>query len=137
VVARLSGDEFGLIIDGRQPEAGKALAGQLAVALADEFQIDASRCAPASPPASRYFRINGSDAASLLANAAPRCSAPSKNRRGSISVFEPEMDQQIRDRRVAAPGSFACDQETANCRCITKPQATSATRLPRARSQAS
>ena len=32
VVARLSGDEFGLIIDGKQPEAGKALAQQLAEA---------------------------------------------------------------------------------------------------------
>src|ERR1700761_7813647 len=29
VVARLSGDEFGLIIDGKQPDAGKALAQQL------------------------------------------------------------------------------------------------------------
>src|SRR6202790_3724378 len=32
VVARLSGDEFGLIIDGKQPAAGKALAEQLAQA---------------------------------------------------------------------------------------------------------
>src|SRR6202020_3088971 len=40
VVARLSGDEFGLIIDGKQPAAGLALAEQLAVALANEFVID-------------------------------------------------------------------------------------------------
>ncbi|TKW77475.1 MAG: diguanylate cyclase, partial [Bradyrhizobium icense] len=40
VVSRLSGDEFGLIIDGKQPEAGKALAAQLAEALAREFSID-------------------------------------------------------------------------------------------------
>src|SRR5207302_9276587 len=40
VVARLSGDEFGLIIDGKQPEAGKALAEQLVEALAREFGID-------------------------------------------------------------------------------------------------
>ena len=40
VVARLSGDEFGLIIDGKQPAAGIALAEQVEVALADEFQID-------------------------------------------------------------------------------------------------
>src|SRR5258708_11648751 len=40
VVARLSGDEFGLIIDGKQPAAGKALAEQLAQALAKEFPID-------------------------------------------------------------------------------------------------
>ncbi len=40
VVARLSGDEFGLIIDGKQPVAGMLLAEQLAEALAKEFQID-------------------------------------------------------------------------------------------------
>ena len=40
VVARLSGDEFGLIIDGKQPAAGIALAEQVAVALAGEFHID-------------------------------------------------------------------------------------------------
>ena len=33
VVARLSGDEFGLIIDGQQPEAGRALAERLAQTL--------------------------------------------------------------------------------------------------------
>ncbi len=39
-MARLSGDEFGLIIDGKQPAAGLALAEQVAEALANEFQID-------------------------------------------------------------------------------------------------
>src|SRR6202140_301028 len=40
VVARLSGDEFGLIIDGKQPAAGMLLAEKLAGALSNEFQID-------------------------------------------------------------------------------------------------
>src|SRR6195256_2549527 len=40
VVARLSGDEFGLIIDGKQPEAGKALAQRVAETLARDFLID-------------------------------------------------------------------------------------------------
>src|SRR5262249_40962733 len=40
VVARLSGDEFGLIIDGKQPDVGMALARQVGEALAQEFQID-------------------------------------------------------------------------------------------------
>src|SRR6202034_542471 len=40
VVARLSGDEFGLIIDGKQPVAGMLLAEKLAEALANEFMID-------------------------------------------------------------------------------------------------
>src|ERR1700726_5194972 len=39
-VARLSGDEFGLLIDGKQPVAGVMLAEKLAEMLAVEFQID-------------------------------------------------------------------------------------------------
>src|SRR5580700_776018 len=37
VVARLSGDEFGLIIDGKQPFAGKALAERLAETMSKEM----------------------------------------------------------------------------------------------------
>ncbi|HVI65616.1 MAG TPA: PAS domain-containing protein, partial [Bradyrhizobium sp.] len=40
VVARLSGDEFGLIIDGKQPFSGIALAEKLFEAMSNEFQID-------------------------------------------------------------------------------------------------
>ena len=40
VVARLSGDEFGLIIDGKQPIAGMLLAEQLAETMAKEIMID-------------------------------------------------------------------------------------------------
>src|SRR6202042_3809212 len=40
VVARLSGDEFGLIIDGKQPAAGNALAQRVAETLARDFLID-------------------------------------------------------------------------------------------------
>src|SRR3954469_16344613 len=100
VVARLSGDEFGLIIDGRQPQAGKALAGQLAVALADEFQIDGKSVRTGVTTGISVFPHNGSDAASLLANAGAALFRAKQKSRGSISVFEPEMDQQIRDRRV-------------------------------------
>src|ERR1700748_2453686 len=40
VVARLSGDAFGLIIDGKQPIAGVLLAEKLAAALYKEVGID-------------------------------------------------------------------------------------------------
>ena len=46
------------------------------------------------------FPHNGSDAAALLANAGAALFRAKAKSRGSISVFEPEMDQQIRDRRV-------------------------------------
>jgi predicted signal transduction protein with EAL and GGDEF domain len=46
------------------------------------------------------FPHNGSDAASLLANAGAALFRAKQKSRGSISIYEPEMDQQIRDRRV-------------------------------------
>jgi diguanylate cyclase (GGDEF)-like protein/PAS domain S-box-containing protein len=100
VVARLSGDEFGLIIDGKQPAAGLALAEQVAEALANEFQIDGKAVRTGCTTGISVFPHNGSDAASLLANAGAALFRAKAKSRGSISVYEPEMDQQIRDRRV-------------------------------------
>src|SRR5260221_3630535 len=100
VVARLSGDEFGLIIDGKQPVAGVLLAEQLAAALAEEFQIDGKSVRTGVTTGISIFPHNGSDAASLLANSNAALFRAKQKSRGSIGVYEPEMDQQIRDRRV-------------------------------------
>src|SRR5712672_283618 len=100
VVARLSGDEFGLIIDGKQPEAGKALAERVAETLASDFLIDGKTVHIGVTTGISVFPHNGSDAASLLANAGAALFRAKQKSRGSIGVFEPEMDQQIRDRRV-------------------------------------
>ena len=100
VVARLSGDEFGLIIDGKQPTAGMLLAEQLAEALAKEFQIDGKSVRTGVTTGISVFPHNGADAASLLANAGAALFRAKAKSRGSISIYEPEMDQQIRDRRV-------------------------------------
>src|SRR5436309_1345088 len=100
VVARLSGDELGLIIDGKQPAAGIALAEQLAEALANEVQIDGKSVRTGLTTGISVFPHNGADAASLLANAGAALFRAKQKSRGSIGVFEPEMDQQIRDRRV-------------------------------------
>ncbi|MDE2332834.1 MAG: EAL domain-containing protein, partial [Bradyrhizobium sp.] len=100
VVARLSGDEFGLIIDGKQPAAGLALAEQLAAALENEFMIEGKSVRIGVTTGISVFPRNGTDAASLLANAGAALFRAKAKSRGSISVYEPEMDQQIRDRRV-------------------------------------
>ncbi len=100
VVARLSGDEFGLIIDGKQPEAGQELAQQLAEAMATEFQIDGKSVRTGLTTGISVFPHNGADAASLLANAGAALFRAKQKSRGTIGVYEPEMDQQIRDRRV-------------------------------------
>ena len=100
VVARLSGDEFGLIIDGKQPVAGMLLAEQLAEILAEEFIIDGKSVRTGMTTGISIFPHNGADAASLLANAGAALFRAKAKSRGSISIYEPEMDQQIRDRRV-------------------------------------
>ncbi|MGY3693092.1 diguanylate cyclase (GGDEF)-like protein/PAS domain S-box-containing protein [Bradyrhizobium sp. USDA 3240] len=100
VVARLSGDEFGLIIDGQQPAAGIALAEQAAEALGEDFAIDGKSVRTGLTAGVAMFPHNGSDAASLLANSGAALFRAKAKSRGTISIFEPEMDQQIRDRRV-------------------------------------
>src|SRR6266702_1971307 len=100
VVARLSGDEFGLILDRKQPEAGNALAQQLLEAMAREFQIDGKSVRTGVTTGISVFPDNGADAASLLANAGAALFRAKAKSRGAISLYEPEMDQQIRDRRV-------------------------------------
>ncbi|GLR94170.1 MULTISPECIES: EAL domain-containing protein [Bradyrhizobium] len=100
VVARLSGDEFGLIIDGKQPETGLALARQIGEAVAREFQIDGRPVRAGITTGMSVFPHNGTDGASLLANAGAALFRAKQKSRGTISLYQPEMDQQIRDRRV-------------------------------------
>jgi diguanylate cyclase (GGDEF)-like protein/PAS domain S-box-containing protein len=100
VVARLSGDEFGLIIDGKQPIAGMLLAEQLAETMSREVLIDGKSVRTGLTTGISIFPHNGTDAASLLANAGAALSRAKAKSRGTISIYEPEMDQQIRDRRV-------------------------------------
>jgi diguanylate cyclase (GGDEF)-like protein len=100
VVARQSGDEFGLLIDGTQPQAGKALAEKVARALAGEFLIDGKSVRIGCTIGISVFPRDGADAAALLANAGAALSRAKAKSRGTIGIFEPEIDQQIRDRRV-------------------------------------
>ena len=132
VVARLCGDEFGLIIDGKQPEAGKALAEQLAEALANEFQIDGKSVRTGFTTGISVFPHNGADAASLLANAGAALFRAKAKSRGSISIYEPEMDQQIRDRRVLHQ-DLSLAIKNGELSLHYQPQAMSGTRSPAAR----
>ncbi|MEH2475007.1 diguanylate cyclase (GGDEF)-like protein/PAS domain S-box-containing protein [Nitrobacteraceae bacterium AZCC 2161] len=100
VVARLGGDEFGVIIDGKQPEAGQATAERIAAALSQGFPIDGKSVQTGVTTGIALFPRDGSDAASLLANAGAALFRAKATSRGSISIFAPEMDQQLRDRRV-------------------------------------
>jgi diguanylate cyclase (GGDEF)-like protein/PAS domain S-box-containing protein len=100
VVARLGGDEFGVIIDGKQPQAGQAIAERIAEALAQGFPIDGKSVRTGVTTGIALFPRDGTDAAALLANSGAALFRAKAHSRGSISVFEPQMDQLLRDRRV-------------------------------------
>lgn len=100
VVSRLSGDEFGLIIDGKQPEAAKALAARLSEAMRAEFLLDGRSVRIGITIGISIFPRNGKHGEALLANADAALFRAKAKSRGSVNFFEAEMDQQIRDRRA-------------------------------------
>ncbi|MGP9813858.1 sensor domain-containing protein [Rhodopseudomonas sp. NSM] len=100
VVARLGGDEFGLLIDGPQPESACELAERVSKALACGFEIEGKTVRAGGTTGVALFPRDGKDAASLLANASAALFRAKAHARGSIGVFAPEMDMQIRDRRA-------------------------------------
>ncbi len=100
VVSRLSGDEFGLIIDGVQPDAAQELANRLLETMRDEIVIDGRSHRMGLTTGISIFPRNGSTAAELLANADAALFRAKAKSRGSVSVFAAEMDQQVRDRRA-------------------------------------
>ncbi len=100
VVARLGGDEYGLIIDGKQPDAAKALAERLSKTIKDEFVIDDKILRIGLTMGISIFPHNGIDGAALLANADAALFRAKAKARGSVSFYEAEMDQQIRNRRA-------------------------------------
>lgn len=100
VVARLSGDEFGLIIDGKQPQAAVAVAEQLVECMREEFVIDGKAVRTGLTVGISIFPRHGVDAAALLANAGVALFRAKARGRGTVTVFEAETDQQIRDRRA-------------------------------------
>jgi diguanylate cyclase (GGDEF)-like protein/PAS domain S-box-containing protein len=100
VVARLGGDEYGLMIDGKQPEAAQELAQRVSASITQEFVIDDKVLRVGVTTGISIFPRNGRDGASLLANADAALSRAKAKSRGSVILYEAEMDQQIRTRRA-------------------------------------
>src|ERR1700719_3419478 len=72
--------------------------------LSQEFQIDGKSVRTGVTTGISVFPHNGADAASLLANSNAALFRAKAKSRGSISIYEPEMDQQRRHRRVLHQG---------------------------------
>ena len=100
VVARLSGDEFGLIIDGLQPDSAKALAARLMQSMQTEFMFEGRAVRIGLTIGISVYPRNGRDAETLLTNADAALFRAKTTARGSINFFDMELDQQLRDRRA-------------------------------------
>ena len=100
VVARLSGDEFGLIIDGLQPDSAKALAARLMQSMQTEFMFEGRAVRIGLTIGISVYPRNGRDAETLLTNADAALFRAKTTSRGSINFFDMELDQQLRDRRA-------------------------------------
>ncbi len=100
VVARLSGDEFGLIIDGLQPDSAQALAARLMQSMQTEFTFEGRAVRIGLTIGISVYPRNGRDAETLLTNADAALFRAKTKARGSINFFDMELDQQLRDRRA-------------------------------------
>ena len=116
VIARLSGDEFGVIIDGKQPAVGRALAEQLVEAMVPEFLIDGKSVRTGLTTGISLFPRDGTDPRRCSPMPASHCFAPRRNR-AAPSAFSSR-------RWIGRSGIAACciricrtPSETANCRC--------------------
>jgi diguanylate cyclase (GGDEF)-like protein/PAS domain S-box-containing protein len=99
-MARLGGGEFALLIDGEQPTAGLDLAKRIQQAMGDEFLIDGKSVRTTATIGVALFPRDGHNPTALLANSGIALLRAKAKSRGSIGVFEPRTDQQIRDRRA-------------------------------------
>jgi diguanylate cyclase (GGDEF)-like protein/PAS domain S-box-containing protein len=100
-LARLGGDEFIIIsTDGEQPAASEALADRVLAAVNDEFVLDHLTVRAGVSVGIAVFPVDGSDAATLVANTNAALYRAKAEGRGSFRFFEADMDKRLRERRV-------------------------------------
>jgi diguanylate cyclase (GGDEF)-like protein/PAS domain S-box-containing protein len=99
-LARLGGDEFAVIVSkGAQPAQAARIAEQITAAVVDELEADGQRLRIGLSVGVAIYPTDGTDAATLLANADAALYRAKVEGRGTIRFFQPEMDTRLRDRR--------------------------------------
>jgi len=99
--ARLSGDEFALVIENvPQPEGAAAIGDRLLAAMGTDFEIQGYSLRPGMSIGVAVCPNDGSDQESLLANANAALYRAKMSGRGSMRFFEAKMDDQLRERRA-------------------------------------
>ena len=100
-LARLGGDEFAVVsTDGPQPATAEALAERLLASVADEFVVADQQLRISLTIGVAVFPGDGTDPATLLANADAALDRAKSEGRGMIRFFEADMDKRLRERRA-------------------------------------
>jgi diguanylate cyclase (GGDEF)-like protein/PAS domain S-box-containing protein len=100
-LARLDGDEFIIIsTDGEQPAGAEALADRVLASVSHDFALDRLTMRPGISVGIAVFPVDGSDAATLFANANAALYRAKAEGRGSFRFFKADMDERLRERRV-------------------------------------
>jgi diguanylate cyclase (GGDEF)-like protein len=100
-VGRIGGDEFAIVTAvGTQPAVAEVLSSRLAEVFASDIEIDGRSLQVGLTIGISIFPQDGSDAATLMANADAALSRAKHEARGSIRFFELAMDNQLREKRA-------------------------------------
>jgi len=100
-VFRIGGDEFMIISEsGSQPAAAIALANRLQAAVAGSLEIYGHFVQIGISAGIAIFPDDGGDASALLANADAALYRSKADGRGTVRLFEAEMDASLRERRA-------------------------------------
>ena len=104
--ARLSGDEFALVVEDVQlPSGAAALGDRLLTAMVSEFETQGHSLRAGVSIGVAIYPNDGGDHETLLANANAALYRAKSSGRGSIRFFEATMDDQLRERRALTQGS--------------------------------
>jgi diguanylate cyclase (GGDEF)-like protein/PAS domain S-box-containing protein len=100
-LTRLGGDEFTIISAvGPQPSLAEELSERLYAAMAGDIEIQGHLLRAGLTIGVSIYPNDGSDAATLLANADAALYRAKAEARGTIRFFEPDMDKRLREKRA-------------------------------------
>ena len=100
-VARIGGDEFMILMPDEISRDGVlALAERLVETIGNELEVDDYLPHVGLSVGIAFYPDDGINAATLLANADSALYRAKREGRGRVRVFESEMDQELRDRRL-------------------------------------
>jgi len=99
-IARLGGDEFSIVVtDGPQPTPADEFTQRVLATVADEIVVDGQLIRTGLSVGVASYPSDGLDGGTLLGNADAALYRAKSEGRGSVRLFEAEMDTQLRERR--------------------------------------